>query len=145
MASNGAGPHAEAAVEVVAGPEVQALVAQSERVIQALREQLEVALREAEEAERRLTSHPAAALLVRDGSEPTAPISITAPEHEGTGSGPRTTVVSRPRGNWAEGPGAGESSGYQHSTSGSGLFRSHLVLKLGVLLAVLAVLLLLFA
>jgi hypothetical protein len=144
-ALNGTGPQADPAVEVVAGPEVQALVAHSEQVIQALRQELEVALREAEEAEHRVTSHPAAVLLGHDQSDPTAPVAITPPGPDGTGAAPRTTVVSRPRANAADGRGAGESSGYQHSAPGSGLFRSHLVLKLGVLLAVLAVLLLLFA
>jgi hypothetical protein len=143
------GPEAPAAptVEVVAGVEVQALVEHSERVIRALRQQLEVALREAEEAEQRVASHPAAALVGHDRSDPTAQIAVTAPADGAAGAGPRTTVVSRPRATpaAAQGSGAGPASGYQHSASGSGLFRSHLVMKLGVLIALLAVLLLLFA
>jgi hypothetical protein len=139
----GPGPDAPPTVEVVAGAEVQTLVEHSEQVIQALREQLEVALREAEEAEQRVATHPAAARLAPGRSDPTAPIAVTPPGIDSPGAGPRTTVVSRPRVTPAEAD--DPATGYQHSASGSGLFKSHLVLKLGVLLAVLAVLLLLFA
>jgi hypothetical protein len=141
------GPEAYAAptVEVVAGAEVRALVEHSEQVIQALRQQLEEALREADEAEQRVASHPAAGLLAHDGSDPTEQIAVTGSANGTAGAGPRTTVVSRPRAAAADSSGNGQASGHQHSSSGSGLFSSHLVLKLGVLLAVLAVLLLLFA
>jgi hypothetical protein len=142
------GPEAYAAptVEVVAGAEVRALVEHSEQVIQALQQELEVALREAEEAEQRVASHPAAR-LGPDRSDPTEQIAVTAPANGTAGAGPRTTVVSRPRAASAaaDDSGAGQGSGYQHSASRPGLFTSHLVLKLGVVLAVLAVLLLLFA
>ena len=43
----------------------------SEQVIQALRQQLEVELREAEDAEQRVATHPGAARLVHDRSDPT--------------------------------------------------------------------------
>jgi hypothetical protein len=144
VARPGSSPDGAGAVEVVAGAEVQALVEHGEQVIQALRQQLEAAVQEAEEAERQVASHPAAALLGPGPSDPTEQMAVTAPGH-GAGTGPRTTVVSRPRATpAADGSGAGEASGYRHSASGSGLFSSHLTLKLGVLLAVLAVLLLLF-
>jgi hypothetical protein len=147
MPPAGPAPDAPPTVEVVAGVEVQALVEHSEQVIQALRHQLEVALREAAEAEQRVATHPAATLLVHDRWQPTEQIAVTAPGDDSPRAVPRTTVVSRPRVTpaAADGSGAGQASGYQHSASGPGLFKSHLVLKLGVLLAVLAVLLLVFA
>jgi len=151
----GGGPAAAPGVEVVAGVEVHDLVERSEQVIQALRQQLEAALREAEEAERQLASHPGAARLggsaTRGQADPTEQIAVVAPKGAGVEAGPRTTVVSRPRATTAVAtdPIGGEASGYRHSASApvtgwARAFTSHLVLKIGALLTVVAVLLLVF-
>jgi len=143
------------AVEVVAGIEVQALVEHSEQAIQALRRELEEALREAEEAERQAASHPGVAHLaesINQGwTDPTGQTAIVAPVGDAVGAGPRTTVVSRPRATPAAADGSGTSGapGHRHSASDpvsgwAGAFTSHLVLKIGVLLTLVAVLLLVF-
>jgi hypothetical protein len=150
------GRPAPPAVEVVAGVEVQALVEHSEHVIQALRQQLETALRESEDAERQVASHPAVALLGQAATlsqlDATAQNSVVAPASDGVATGPRTTVVSRPRAvpGAAAAAGPGEATGHRHSASGpgrglAGAFKSHLVLRIGALLTVVAVLLLVFA
>ena len=131
---------------MIAGPEVQALVEHSEQVIEALRQ----AARWWRCGRRRRPNngwrrHPAAAWSATVRSDPTEQIAVTAPVNGSHRRRPPDDGGVAPSGDPDRRLGSGEASGYQHSASGSGLFSSHLVLKLGVVLAVLAVLLLLFA
>jgi hypothetical protein len=129
--------------EVVPGDEVRELVARKEREIEALRLELQGALQEAAEAERRLARLPAAA-------EPSEPA-----EESSTAPAPRTTVVTRlPVAEPETRPASGRGPAHRRSTASTAadeqlgwlrFFRSHLIVKLGIALTVLALLLLFFA
>jgi hypothetical protein len=126
--------------EVVPGDQVRELVDRKERDIEALRLELHTALQEAAEAELRLAEHPGAAVAAEDGS---------------TTPGPQTTVVTRlPVAAPAAGPAPDRGPAHRRSTSAAaaepelGWLRflgSHLVVKLGIALTVLALVLLFFA
>jgi hypothetical protein len=81
----------EEPADVIAGSVVRELVDRNERDIEALRHELEVALREAEQAEKLIAAHPAADEL----TPRPAPLGR-----------PRTTVVSRTYAGSAGEPGA---------------------------------------
>jgi hypothetical protein len=132
--------------EVVPGDEVRELVARKEREIEALRLELQGALQEAAEAERRLARLPAAA----EPAEPAEPA-----EESSTAPAPRTTVVTRlPVAEPETRPASGRGPAHRRSTASTAadeqlgwlrFFRSHLIVKLGIALTVLALLLLFFA
>jgi hypothetical protein len=132
------------AQEVVPGDEVRELVARKERDIEALRLELQGALQEAAEAELQLAQHP-------DASEPAG-----AAEEPSTAPAPRTTVVTRlPVAAPETRPASGRGPAHRRSTAAATaadeqlgwlrFFRSHLIVKLGIALTVLALLLLFFA
>jgi hypothetical protein len=125
--------------EVVPGDQVRELVDRKERDIELLRLELHSALQEAAEAELRLAERSVAA---EDGSAPPAP------------PAPRTTVVTRlPLAAPDARPAHDRGPAHRRSTSAAadpelGWLRflgSHVIVKLGVALAVLALVLLFFA
>jgi hypothetical protein len=128
--------------EVVPGDQVRELVDRKERDIQILRLELQAALQEAAEAELRLAERPDASVAAEDGSAPPAP------------PAPRTTVVTRlPMAAPDARPAHDRGPAHRRSTSAAadpelGWLRflgSHVIVKLGVALAVLALVLLFFA
>jgi hypothetical protein len=125
--------------QVVPGDEVRGLVDRKERDIEMLRLELQAALQEAAEAELRLAARPDAPVPAEAGSAPPAP---------------RTTVVTRlPVASPDAGPTPGRGPAHRRSTSAAadpelGWLRflgSHVIVKLGIVLTVLALVLLFFA
>ena len=157
LRSNGVGS------DVISGAVVRDLVSRNEQEIEGLLRVLDEALREAEEAERRVAAHPAASLVADEAVETPAVVPSTgAPPGR---SRPRTTVDPRPRkmapgadgGEGAFGPKVGATAtdstasvqpaadAMSASSSGvSSLFRSHWVWKSGIALTAIAILLLKF-
>ena len=125
--------------EVVPGDQVRELVDRKERDLELLRLELHTALQEAAEAEHRLAQRPDGAVPAEEGSTPPAP---------------RTTVVTRlPMAPDAR-PAHDRGPAHRRSTSGAaaepelGWLRflgTHVIVKLGIALAVLALVLLFFA
>jgi hypothetical protein len=134
----------------IPGDLVRQLVADKEEEITALLGQLEVALREADAAERHLAGHPSVSLLgeLPDVADRVAPI----PKQDR----PRTTVVSRPpvdqlgirssATSTAKSPSHGSATAGQREDAGrwSRLATSHLVLKAGIVITIVALALLKF-
>jgi hypothetical protein len=148
----GADPNPAPTHQVVPGDEVRELVARKERDLEALRLELRAALQEAAEAERRLAERPDAPVPVpAPAEEATTATSTTAP----TTPAPRTTVVTRlPVATPDARPASDGSPAHRRSRSATaadpelGWLRflgSHVIVKLGITLTVLALLLLFFA
>jgi len=124
--------------EVVPADQVRELVDRKERDIELLRLELNAALHEAAEAELRLAQRPDASVPAGEGSTPPAP---------------RTTVVTRLPVAPDVRPAHDRGPAHRRSTSAAaepelGWLRflgSHVIVKLGIALAVLALVLLFFA
>lgn len=125
--------------EVVPGDQVRELVDRKERDLELLRLELQAALQEAAEAEFRLAERPDASVAAEEGSAPPAP---------------RTTVVTRlPMAAPDARPAHDRGPAQRRSTSAVadpelGWLRflgSHVIVKLGIALTVLALVLLFFA
>jgi hypothetical protein len=145
----------------IPGDLVRDLVAGKEQEITALLGELELALRDAAEAERRLADHPSASLVADLADEDDAvPAEAGMPQTTDgaatTGERPRTTVVSRPRiaqtGTDDSAASTSNPASDRPSTVEPGedsgrwstLVTSHLVLKVGIVITLVALALLKF-